>query len=363
MGRRITLGISSLVAVLAASAALAQSYTSAFRPATLDDKPAGAPNEVMVLGTPHLSQLPESFRPEMVDHLVDRLVDWAPTAVATEDTPGLVCDAMRRMPSRHADEYESYCYDPSVAAGATGLDVVQATAEVDSVMAEWPHDPQPSMRRKLAALFLAAGEPGSALVQWLRLAAPERRSDGILSPALVEHLNKRMARRNETDLIGARVAARAGLERLWSVDDQSTYMGELGDEEAYGKAITGAWDNDATRQRREQYSRLEKGLSEKGGLLAYYMALNDPGSAILAYRSDWGPALAEPSPEGFGRRYVSYWETRNLRMVANMREVLGRAPGTRMLAIVGASHKGYYEAYLDQMRDVQLVDVMPVLKP
>ena len=101
MGRRMTLSISSLVAVLAASVALAQSYTPAFRPATLDDKPAGAPNEVMVLGTPHLSQLPESFRPEMVDPLVDRLVDWAPTAVATEDTPGLVCDAMRRMPSRH----------------------------------------------------------------------------------------------------------------------------------------------------------------------------------------------------------------------------------------------------------------------
>ena len=49
-------------------------------------------------------------------------------------------------------------------------------------------------------------------------------------------------------------------------------------------------------------------------------------------------------------------------MVANMREVLGRQAGTRMLAIVGASHKGYYEAYLKQMRDAELVDVMPLLE-
>ncbi len=38
-------------------------------------------------------------------------------------------------------------------------------------------------------------------------------------------------------------------------------------------------------------------------------------------------------------------------MVANMRDVLGQHPGTRMLTIVGASHKGYYEAYLNLMHD------------
>jgi hypothetical protein len=34
----------------------------------------------------------------------------------------------------------------------------------------------------------------------------------------------------------------------------------------------------------------------------------------------------------------------------------------RMLAIVGAAHKGYYEAYLDQMHDVRLVDPQVVLR-
>jgi hypothetical protein len=59
---------------------------------------------------------------------------------------------------------------------------------------------------------------------------------------------------------------------------------------------------------------------------------------------------------------VGYWETRNLRMVANIRDVLGQTPGTRLLAIVGASHKPYYEAYLNLMHDVQLVDAEEVLR-
>lgn len=187
-------------------------------------------------------------------------------------------------------------------------------------------------------------------------------ADGVLTPELATYLQRRMIRKGETDLIAARVAARSGLERVWSVDDQSTYMGEMADEKAYGAALISAWDNPAGKARRTQSEALEKDLGQPDGLLNMYRAYNSPSYALEAYQSDWGAALAEPSPQNYGRRYVSYWETRNLRMVANMREVLGRSPGTRMLAIVGASHKGYYEAYLNQMRDVELIDVMRILE-
>jgi hypothetical protein len=33
-----------------------------------------------------------------------------------------------------------------------------------------------------------------------------------------------------------------------------------------------------------------------------------------------------------------------------------------MLVLVGASHKGYLEAYLDMMHDVQVADTGPVLR-
>lgn len=349
--------------MIAASApAMAQTYDPAFDPSALNDQPAGSPNQIMVLGTPHLSQLRDSFRLEMLEPLVERLVRWAPTAVATEDNSGLLCDRMRRMSERYADAIESYCFDPSVAGSATGLTVSEANTKVETILADWSANPLPEMRRELAAAFLAAGEPGSAVVQWLRLPETEQVADTLLTEELVAILVDLAGRKNETYSVAARVAVQSGLERLWSVDDQSTFMGPEPDSDAYGAAIMAAWDNQATRMQAAEADMLASGLTEPDGLLAMYRGYNSPAYAEVKYQSDFGAALREPSSEGYGRRYVAYWETRNLRMVANMREVLGREPGTKMLAIVGASHKGYYEAYLTQMRDVELIDVIPHLE-
>jgi hypothetical protein len=60
---------------------------------------------------------------------------------------------------------------------------------------------------------------------------------------------------------------------------------------------------------------------------------------MTVFDSDFGPALEEPSKQGYGRFYVGYWETRNLRMAANIREAIGTHPSRRTLVIVGASHK------------------------
>lgn len=352
-------------ALLAAGSAAAQGYQPAFHPETLKGPPAGTPNSVLVLGTTHLSSLPRTLDVALLAPLLDRLAAWRPTAIATEDLSGLQCDALRRYPARYAETVATYCFDPAEAGRATGLDVPAANAEVERRLAAWPAAPSPAQRRQLAALFLAAGEPGSALVQWLRLAPDERRAaDGLTDP-LVATLEKRRASRNETTLLSAALAARLGLERLWPVDDHSADTPDPTDpaeQKAFEKAIRAAWDNPASKARAAEDARLGAGLAQPDGVLAAYRALNAPETVMQVYQSDFGAALREPSPQGFGRQYLGYWETRNLRMVANIRDVLGRRPGTRLLAIVGASHKGYYEAYLNQMHDVTLVDVVPLLR-
>jgi len=356
----------SLLAVLlaagtltAAASAAPQDYHPAFHPEQLKRVSQDKPNAVLVLGTPHLSGLPEAFRPDLLVPLLDRLAAWHPTAIATEDLSGLQCDSLRRHPSRYRSTVEDYCSDPTSAGRATGLDVPAANAEAERLLSVWPAAPSPAQRRHLAAVFLAAGEPGSALVQWLRLPPAERHAGDGLDAAL----DKLRTRRNETDLISAPLAARLGLERLWSVDDHSADSDDPSvDQKAYAAAITRAWDNPDTHARDAQDKRLHAGLAQSDGLLAIYRAYNQPEAAMRVWRSDFGAALNEPSPQGFGRGYVGYWETRNLRMVSNIRDVLGRYPGTRLLAIVGASHKGYYEAYLDMMQDVQLADTEAVLR-
>ena len=60
--------------------------------------------------------------------------------------------------------------------------------------------------------------------------------------------------------------------------------------------------------------------------------------------------------------YFAWWEVRNLRMVANIRTAFGNQPSARVLNIVGISHKAHYDAYLDMMSDVRVVDAETVLK-
>lgn len=339
----------------------AQPHRPDFDPATLKGPASGTPNEVLVLGSPHLSQLPASFDPGRLTLLNDRLAGWRPQAIAIEALSGMQCDFLRRFPVRYKETVETYCWDTAPAMAATGLDVPAATARAERLLAAWPAVPSGAQRRHLAAVWLAGGEPASAVVQWWRLPEGERHAGDGLDPALVDQLRGLEAKRNERTLVAARLAARLGHERVHPMDDH-TADNDDGDPKAYGEALMKAWDNPASAKRKRMDEALDEGLTTSEGVLAMYRAYNAPGAGRLVYDSDFGAALNEPSPQHFGRIYLGYWETRNLRMASNIRDVLGATPGLRMLVIVGASHKGYLEAYLQQMHDVRIVDAGPLLR-
>ena len=353
--------VALLAAFCASGAAAAQTYHPAFDPGAHKRTAPGAPNAVMVLGTMHLSTLPKNFDPAALAPLLDRLAAWKPQIITVEALSGPQCDFMRHYPDRYRDTIEGYCWDPAPARAATGLDVPAAAAEVDRLLAAWPAAPTPAQRRHLAAVFLAAGNQGSALVQWLRLPIAERHAGDGLDATLTTRLGDLMTRHDETMLIAAPLAARLGLERVWPVDDH-TADAPIADEKTYEEAITRAWDNPATAERRATDQRLEANLTTGDAVLALYRADNAPDIAEFVFDSDFGAALNEPSRQTFGRLYVGYWETRNLRIAANIRDILGIHPGSRALVLIGASHKPYLEAYLDQMHDVMLVDTATVIE-
>jgi hypothetical protein len=349
-------------ALLCAATANAQDI---FDPSKLKGPAKGTPNEVLVLGTAHLKYLPAAFQPGSLKLLNERLLAWKPRLIAIESLSGTQCDQMRRYPQRYKDTIASYCgWDPAPARATTGLDVPAATFEAERLLASWPAAPTPSQRRRLAAVFLAGGEPVSALVQWLRLPESERRPGDGLDATLVATLEgRRFGRgaRGEDTLIAAPLAAALGLERVASMDDH-TADGPDADPKASGEAIAKAWDNPATAKRRKMDEERDAKVGSPEGVMEMYRVLNDPAQAKLVFDSDFGAALEEGSPQQFGRGYVTYWEVRNLRMAANIREAVGAQPGSRTLVIVGASHKGYLEAYLNAMHDVRIVPALQVLR-
>lgn len=324
---------------------------------------AGDSNRLLVLGTPHLSQMPDAFTPDQLDPVLEKLAAWAPELIAIEAVSGAQCHFMRQYPGRYTQSVDNYCWDPTIAQAATGMDVPAATDGWQKMLAAWPSEPAAADRRRLASLFLAGGERSSALVQWLRLPEEERVAGDGLDDALVAYLEKFRVRQNENTLIAAALAARLGHEMVFTMDDHTADLSVPDAEaEAYGAAVGGAWQNPATEQRIADDKALMAKLGQPGAMLEVYRYNNAPGHSQLVYDSDFGAALEEPSEGKYGRGYVGYWETRNLRMAANIRDMFAHHPGKRALVIVGASHKAYIENYLDQMHDMEVVDAMGVLE-
>jgi hypothetical protein len=338
----------------------------AFDPRLHKKEIGGRPAEVLVLGTLHLSELPRSTDPAIFQSLIDHLARYRPQIITIEAVSGEGCDTLQRFKSVHgADTLQTYCLDTSAIEKATGLDVPAATAEVDRTLTAWPSDPAPGQRRRLAMLFIAANDCASALVQWLRLPPAERHAGDGLTPAMVEVLERNGKPLNEDYTIAAALAAQLGLERVYPADDHSadTALDNNSPEgKAYGNAIEAAWNHEPPPAIRGEEDRLEKNLRTGADVVALYRLMNAPQSQRDTIASDMGRAVSYPPSQPYGRQYVAWWETRNLRIAANIRSTLQQNPEARVLSIIGATHKGYLDAYLQMMQDIRLVDAEQFLR-
>jgi hypothetical protein len=334
--------------------------TPAFDPRLHKKEIAGRPAEVVVLGSPHLSQLPEKLDPKLLEPLLDRLAAFKPDVITVEGLSGEECDTLLRFKSQHSGAWDDYCWPTDDFEKATGLTVPKAGEEIERTLASWPAAPTPSQRRRLAMLFLAAGDRASAATQWLRLPEAERHSGDGLNDAMVETIMRKGKPPNENYAIGSALAARLGLERVYLVDDHIADGPQT--EPGYGEALQRVWTPKVKPAVLSQFLKRQANLRSSSDLIALYRFLNDPRTQRAGIAADMGSAARQSTPQLYGRQYVSWWEERNLRMVANIRHAFGQKPNARVLAIVGSTHKGYFDAYLNMMQDVRLIDAMQFLK-
>lgn len=325
---------------------------------TLDRDMVGPRAQVLVLGTKHLSDMPEGFDPASLDGLLDRLAAFRPDIITIEALSGEECDLAARHPAKYGADY---CASTDAARTATGLDVPAAIAEVDSTFNTWPERPTPAQRRHLAALFLAANDRASAYVQWLQLPEAERHPGDGLDTTLADLLQEAGTRNNENYQIAARLAARLGLQRLHAVDNHTGDNIDIdeADIEAFGRALREAWNSG--RAELNEREKQEQVLAEADDLLPLYRFINDPEHLRVLAEVNVRATMRANSPEGYPRIWVGGWEVRNLRMVANIRKTFQEDPDARVLSIVGASHKPWFDAWLGQLQGIDIVDVQQVL--
>ncbi|MFT7773117.1 DUF5694 domain-containing protein [Roseateles sp.] len=348
---RIAAGIALLAFMLAAPAQAQVNLKG------LDRDMTGPRAQVLVLGTVHLSELPEGFNPAALDGVLDRLAAFKPDIITIEAMSGEECDLAARHPTKYGLDF---CPSIEIARQATGLDVPSAMAEVAARLKAWPAQPTPAQRRELAALLLAANDRASAYAQWLQLPETQRRPGDGLDAALVGLLGQIATRRNENYLLASRLAARLGLPRVHAADDHTGDNIKVADEEAFGKAVSAAWATG--RAELDAREKTVRTLSAASDLLPLYRYVNETGYLQVLADVNVSAAMRAPSPQGYPRIWVAGWETRNLRMVANIREAFRERPAARVLSIVGASHKPWFDAWLGQMQGVAIVDAAQILK-
>ncbi len=319
---------------------------------TLDRDMAGPRTQVLVLGTVHLSELPKDFDPKSLDPLLDSLAGFKPEIITIEAIGGEQCDLAARHPGVYGADY---CAATDAAKAATGLDIPAAIAAIDKTFADWPAQPEPAQRRHLAALFLAANERASAYVQWLQLPQTERRAGDGLDDALATLLQQTETRNNEDFRIAARLAARLGLQRVYPVDDHTGDNARITDVKAFGQSVEQAWKAGRT-EKLDAMEKQEKSLSQARDLLPLYRFINRPDNLWLRAEINAGATMRAASPQRYPQIWVSGWEIRNLRMVANIHQTFRERPGARVLSIVGVSHKPWFDSWLGQMQGVEIVD-------
>lgn len=355
-------------AVTLAAIAPAAAQNRPFDPREYQGRHVGQPTQILVIGTMHLSGTPDTFDPAVLEPLLERLEAFRPDAIAIEALPGRSIDQLWEWRESYPQAAQSYGGRPMALAGITrgllGLDMPAADAEIRRTLADWPASPTPAQRRRLAALFVAAGDPSSALVQWWRLDPSERIADESVPRLLVEQLATydTVARRNENHLIASRLAVRLGQERVFPTDDQSddTVPNFEADMTAFMEEpwIAQLMTDPAFTPLREAGQH----LTTPQEALATYRMLNRNASGWTDANGQWLSMINRASPNNVGRARVAAWETRNLRQVANIREVSARHPGGRILVIVGSAHKPWFDAYLSMMSDVEIVDAARILR-
>lgn len=322
---------------------------------------AGRATQVLVLGTAHLNQLPEeAFAPEHLSLVLERLEAFDPDIIAIESVNGRTCDMLVQYEPLYPDVADTYCREPEMALETLGLTIPQAFAAALTETDALDETATAAERRRLAALWYGAGEPWTAGLQWAKLSEADRIEDESVSEALKETLDKMLLSRNENNQIGIELAERLGLETLLTMDDHSADFVLARAPETLWPTMQEVWgqenpEADAVLAEGQQY------FGSADRVLLGYRFMNSVRYQDAIIANDFGAAASTAKNDAVSRQYLAWYQARGLRMAANVIEGAGNQPGARVLVIVGASHKSYFDAYLDQMHDVEIISVDDVL--
>lgn len=331
----------------------------------LDDE---AKTKIMILGTPHLSELQDCLRPSALEPLLNVVQKFKPDVIGVESVPPAILEDMERR-GGYFNEIIEYFAKRRVESGHEMqklLKISRAEAEdkADALL-QSKSALDAGTRLKLIGYLLAAYDYDSAVLQWSYLPENARRQNTMLSSEISAKLNESLSSPDERFSIGLALAKKLGLQKVVGIDDHF-------DEELlhrvsvqFSKDIENSPEVKAVTQSRfyaDSAKQLRAACHNGDEMLRYYLYLNSPGYTSTDVAMQWGVWFRTKLPSGLDRSRVAQWEVRNLNIASRIREATVAYPSKRMLVIIGGGHKPFLDSYLSRMLDVKLVQLNELVK-
>lgn len=351
--------------LLATSESMYAQRNKAFDPAAAKPQLGLPQTKVMVLGISHLDAASAKFQLAWLEPLLCRLRAYNPQVILTEALPGEQVMGLDAYAAYHGDagKYAGPTLEMAKAAQSElHLNAAQALVKADSLARK--KELAPAQRRSLAALFVAAAEPFSATVQWMRLAPADRIAQDGISASLAKRLNRFAELRSELSSIAARLAADVGLERVYGAGDHASDVVLPNNKEMQDAVNAEPGLKDLFNHHTAAFRAIPEDtmkLSSAAQVMPVLKWKNSVRFGELDADAQWFSMLRSVKMGKAGRQRVAAWEAQNLRMAVAIREATAPIAGGRALLVVGAAHKPFIEAYLRMFTDIEIVSVADLL--
>jgi hypothetical protein len=324
-----------------------------------------ARTQIMILGTPHLRSLKDSFRSSQLDSLVAALAKYKPDLIGVESMSGSLIGELERRGGPYQEVIEQFAKDTvenghaaqklqgisrdeaEKKAGLLWVEVAKANTAAGLTRA----------RLNLVLILVAAYDTNTALLQWSYLPEEQQAKNEVIPADITKYLNQQSKLPDEVEGVSIRLAHQLGLQRIESVDDyeyvdlfapiQDQFVKELTASPLYAEVAKATLYADSDKKYHQ--------AADSGNLLPYYLYLNSEEYSAPDVQTQWGFFLRTQLPSGYDRTQVVLWEVRNLDIASHIRRATALHPGKRMLMTIGAAHRPFLESYLSQMMDVKIV--------
>lgn len=329
--------------------------------------------KVCVLGTIHLAQQTGDVGAAALNALIEQLGRFRPDLVAVERVPGETTESWLRQAPAMDELLNSFAADAAsagrLAQHALNINREQAEGQFAATLQSFRNRPadqvSSSDRMRAATLSAASFDLDSAALQWSYTHADQRSPRDVLSDELVAAFNKASQSRSEDVAVGVALARRLNLQRVVPIDDQSDATFQL----QHGEALMEQLQQSPEFKKLQEsmlMTELPQRISQtvKGGdVLGLYRWINSPEYARADVDAQWHIFMRTRLPSGLDRSRAACWEARNLAIAGNLRKAMASERPSRVLVIIGASHRPFLEAYLGQMMDVEIVPPAEILGP